>query len=81
MWTVRKTCCGRTYPREVSSGRRTESTPVCQISKRLGRKMVSTYHMVEFTAARIKELEEDYWCVLVFNMQDAGADVIYDVWN
>ena len=39
-----------------------------QISKRLRRRIVGgSYHMVEFTAARIGQFGEDeFWCVLVF---------------
>lgn len=38
-----------------------------QITKRLRRKMSDgTYHMVEFTAARIEESGDKYWCVLVY---------------
>lgn len=38
-----------------------------QISKKI-RRMVDdgTYHMVEFTATRIEDKQEDCWCVLVF---------------
>lgn len=38
-----------------------------QITKRLRRIMSDgTYHMVEFTAARIEESGDKYWCVLVY---------------